>query len=213
MLFELLDEVFGSRHRQLAGVVLTDVRGRQIVDADLAREQWNFFSQVGGVGPIGVDQRHHLVGQVAFIHGPDQGFGGRIARLADDGNFLGTAQVEIHGAQQSLGSAGSLGDGGLNFDAKLRRMSFESDDLFHSHIGAMDACARGLKAAAAIIEDGGLDAFIDARYAGWDGSFGQDVLTGKLDLEAIATHAAGQPDPDPHSGRQEMLENLINRFV
>jgi len=111
-------------------------------------------------------------------------------------------------------SAGGLGSGGLNFDAKIRRQSLDPEDLFHAHIGGMDVCARGLLAAARIIEDGSFDAARDARYAGWDGDFGQAILSGSLSLADVADRAvAGNIDPAPVSGRQEALENLMNRFV
>ena len=78
---------------------------------------------------------------------------------------------------------------------------------------AMDVCARALLAAAALIEDGAFDRFTAERYAGWDGAFGKDILDGKLSLEQIAAQAADAPAPKPKSGRQEYLENLVNRFV
>ncbi|MEM7256825.1 MAG: xylose isomerase [Pseudomonadota bacterium] len=110
--------------------------------------------------------------------------------------------------------AGGFTTGGTNFDAKLRRQSIEPDDLLIAHIGGMDCCARGLKAAAAIIDDGTLDSFIDERYSGWNDAYGQSVLDGKVSLEDIAARVAEQDiNPAPVSGRQEYLENLVNRFV
>jgi xylose isomerase len=113
---------------------------------------------------------------------------------------------------QILGNGG-LGNGGFNFDAKIRRQSIDPMDLFHGHVGAMDLCARALLAAAAIIEDGTLDRFIAGRYAGWSEGQGADMLAGKLTLQQIAHLAHDAPPPQPRSGRQEYLENLINRFV
>lgn len=109
--------------------------------------------------------------------------------------------------------AGGLGGGGYNFDAKVRRQSIDPVDLFHGHVGAMDVCARALLAAARIIEDGTFDRFVDERYAGWSGGLGAEILSGKLDLAQIARHAHDATPPVPKSGRQEYLENLINRFV
>jgi xylose isomerase len=109
--------------------------------------------------------------------------------------------------------AGGIGSGGFNFDAKIRRQSIDPVDLFHGHVGAMDVCARALLAAAALIEDGAFDRFTAERYAGWDGGMGADILAGTLTLEQIAQHAADAPAPKPRSGRQEYLENLVNRFV
>jgi len=114
----------------------------------------------------------------------------------------------------SLLRMGGLTTGGVNFDAKVRRESFEPVDLFHAHIGGMDAFARGLKIAHAIIEDGRLAAFVKDRYKSWDGDLGKTVESGKAsfaDLEAYILpkgEVAGNV-----SGRQEMLENLINEFI
>lgn len=109
---------------------------------------------------------------------------------------------------------GGLKTGGTNFDAKLRRQSTDADDLLHGHIGGMDICARGLKAAAAIIEDGTYDKIVAERYSNWNGEEAQKMLNGDYNLEDIASYVeqAGV-NPEPKSGRQEYLENLINRFV
>ena len=109
--------------------------------------------------------------------------------------------------------AGGIGRGGFNFDAKVRRQSIDAVDLFHGHVGAMDVCARALLAAAALIEDGGFDRFTAERYAGWDSGLGADIMAGKLTLEQIARRAHDAPAPKPRSGRQEYLENLVNRFA
>lgn len=108
--------------------------------------------------------------------------------------------------------AGGLTTGGTNFDAKLRRQSLNAEDLIAAHVGGMDVCARGLKAAAAMLEDGGLDAALTARYAGWDSPDAQAMLNS--DLDAIFTKVeAGNVSPEPRSGQQEILENYVNRFV
>jgi len=110
--------------------------------------------------------------------------------------------------------AGGFTSGGTNFDAKLRRQSIQPDDLLIAHIGGMDCCARGLKAAAALIEDGTVDQFIDDRYSSWETSDGQQILDGKMSLEALAEKVEKEDiNPEPVSGRQEYLENQINRFV
>ncbi len=108
--------------------------------------------------------------------------------------------------------AGGLGTGGTNFDAKLRRQSLDASDLIAAHVGAMDTCARGLKAAAAMIEDGGLEAALRERYAGWDTPAGGALLQSDFDT-IFARAMAGEVDPEPRSGRQEVLENYVNRFV
>ena len=110
--------------------------------------------------------------------------------------------------------AGGLGSGGLNFDAKLRRQSLDPVDLFHGHIGAMDCCARALLAASRIIEDGELAAVVNTRYGGWDGKLGQDILNGGVSLAQLADRVLTDGlDPQPVSGRQEALENLVNRYL
>jgi xylose isomerase len=108
---------------------------------------------------------------------------------------------------------GGFTTGGLNFDAKLRRQSVARDDLFHAHIGGMDTMARALLAAAAIIESGELDEFRDARYAGWDHSFGHELLAGKHSLAALCERQLTGREPTPTSGRQEHLENLVARHI
>ena len=105
---------------------------------------------------------------------------------------------------------GGLHSGGTNFDAKVRRQSLDPADLILSHVGGMDICARALKAAAALLQDGSLEAARTARYAGWQGA--DALLKGSLD-EAAAMVLAKGLNPQPASGRQERLENLWNRFV
>ena len=110
--------------------------------------------------------------------------------------------------------AGGFTTGGFNFDAKVRRQSMEPVDLFHGHIGAVDVLARALLAAAALIEEGTLDRFVADRYAGWGTGFGAEVLAGQVSLAGAADRTVKSGlMPQPRSGRQEYLENLINRFV
>ena len=110
--------------------------------------------------------------------------------------------------------AGGFTTGGMNFDAKIRRQSIEPDDLLHAHIGSMDATARALLNAAAMMEDGALQRHVDDRYAGWDGELGRSILAGNRTLEDLAGLVEDRSlDPQPRSGRQEFLENLVNRFA
>lgn len=109
--------------------------------------------------------------------------------------------------------AGGFTTGGLNFDCKLRRQSIERDDLFRAHIGGMDTMARALLVADALITDGELDRFRTRRYAGWDGELGRQLLAGELSFEALRERAGSAPEPQPVSGRQEHLENLVNRHI
>jgi len=109
--------------------------------------------------------------------------------------------------------AGGFTTGGLNFDAKLRRQSIDPVDLFHGHIGGMDVGARALLAAEAMIADGRLASAVEERYAGWRAQLGHDIMSGSLSLEALSERVLSRNrDVEPASGRQEYLENLVNRF-
>jgi xylose isomerase len=109
---------------------------------------------------------------------------------------------------------GGLKTGGVNFDAKVRRESFEPEDLFYAHIGGMDAFARGLKIAAAIRKDGRLEKFVKERYRSWDSGIGKRIEEGKENFESLETYMLKKGEVDPNtSGRQEFLENLINEFI
>ncbi|NSY45792.1 xylose isomerase [Agrobacterium tumefaciens] len=111
-------------------------------------------------------------------------------------------------------AGGGFTNGGTNFDSKLRRQSLDPQDLLIGHIGGMDCCARGLKAAAKMIEDGALSKPLSERYAKWDAPEAQKMLRGELKLEEIATLVERQDiNPEPKSGRQEYLENVVNRYV
>ena len=108
--------------------------------------------------------------------------------------------------------AGGFTTGGTNSDAKLRRQSLDPEDLILAHLGAMDSCAAGLKAAAAMLADGRLEAARTERYAGWDSPEGQALL--HSDLAQISARVLAEDiNPEPTSGRQERLENLVNRFL
>jgi xylose isomerase len=107
-----------------------------------------------------------------------------------------------------------LAPGGVNFDAKVRRESFEPIDLFHAHIGGMDAFAAGLKIAAAIRADGELENFVKDRYSSWDSGVGAEIEAGQQDFKSLETYMLAKGDITPNvSGRQEMLEHLINRYI
>jgi xylose isomerase len=109
---------------------------------------------------------------------------------------------------------GGFTTGGVNFDAKVRRESFEPIDLFYAHIGGMDAFARGLKIAAAIRQDGRLEKFVKERYASWDGGIGAKIESGKAGFKELEAHVLKKGEAAANaSGRQEFLENLINEFI
>ena len=110
--------------------------------------------------------------------------------------------------------AGGFTTGGLNFDAKVRRQSIDKYDMFYGHIGAMDVMALSLKLAARMIEDGKLDQGLAKRYAGWKGELGQKIMTGQMSLDNIARYAEQHNlNPQHQSGRQELLENLVNTYI
>lgn len=108
---------------------------------------------------------------------------------------------------------GGFTSGGLNFDAKRRRESFEPIDLFHAHRAGMDAFARGLRAAAAIRANGTLSAFVRRRYRSWEEPLGRRIESGELTLAECERLMRDAPSPALESGRQELLEDLLTRFV
>ncbi|MGB0991108.1 MAG: xylose isomerase [Akkermansiaceae bacterium] len=108
---------------------------------------------------------------------------------------------------------GGFTTGGLNFDAKRRRESHEPEDLFHAHIGGMDAFARGLKIAHRMIEDGVPDGFIQARYESYDRGIGADIEAKTTSLDELNAHALSIDPPTLSSGRQERLENILNDYL
>ena len=109
---------------------------------------------------------------------------------------------------------GGLAPGGVNFDAKVRRESFEPVDLFHAHIGGMDAFARGLKIAARIRADGVLGDFVKDRYKSYDSGIGKKIEDGKTTFADLEKYMLEKGNADPNaSGRQEMLENIINDYL
>ena len=119
---------------------------------------------------------------------------------------------EVALAYYQILKSGGFSTGGTNFDAKLRRQSLAAEDLLAGHIGAMDICARGLKAAAAMLEDGGLETALKQRYAGWQTQEAQNMLASDFDQITARVLSEGI-NPEPKSGRQEVLENYVNRFV
>ncbi len=109
---------------------------------------------------------------------------------------------------------GGLHSGGTNFDAKVRRESIDPIDLFHAHVGGMDAFARGLKIAAAIRADGVLNDFVRQRYSTYDSGMGRRIEAGSVSLNELDTYIQESTSLTANtSGRQEMLENLINRYI
>jgi len=119
---------------------------------------------------------------------------------------------EVALAYYEIFKAGGFTSGGTNFDAKIRRQSLDPADLVAAHIGAMDICARGLKAAAAMLENGELEVARTKRYAGWDTQDSTTMLKGGL-ADCYDHVMKSGVSPKPQSGQQERLENVVNRFV
>ncbi|AQS56035.1 xylose isomerase [Novibacillus thermophilus] len=108
---------------------------------------------------------------------------------------------------------GGLGSGGLNFDAKPRRESFETDDLLYIHIVGMDSFAKGLKAAHKLIEDRVLEDFIEKRYRSFREGIGLEITSGKADFHTLEAYALQNDSIRNESGRQEMLKGMVNRYI
>ncbi|WP_299090738.1 xylose isomerase [uncultured Metabacillus sp.] len=108
---------------------------------------------------------------------------------------------------------GGLGKGGLNFDAKVRRGSFEAEDLFHAHIAGMDSFAIGLKVANKLIEDKVLDEFVDQRYSSYSEGIGLEIVEGRADFRKLEEYALQLGEIKNESGRQERLKALVNQYL
>jgi xylose isomerase len=158
---------------------------------------------------------HHEVAY-AVSHGV---FGSIDANRGDPQNGWDTDQFPNSVEEMSLIiyevlKGGGLGNGGFNFDTKLRRQSMDRADLFHGHIGGVDTLAQSLLVAAQLIEKETLSEPRDHRYSGWSGELGQRILSGAEDLSSLeALVASGAIDPAPVSGRQEQLENKVNQVI
>ena len=146
-------------------------------------------------------------------------FGSIDANRGDPQNGWDTDQFpnsvdEVTLAVYEIMKGGGFTTGGFNFDTKLRRQSIDRADLFHGHIGGIDTLARALLAAANLIEQETLSAPMESRYKGWTETLGTAILDGSKSLDGLeAMVAAGEIDPDPISGRQELLENRVNEVI
>ena len=173
---------------------------------------------------VNIEANHATLAGHSFHHevayAVDNGIFGSIdANRGDPQNGWDTDQFpnsveEMSLAMYEILRGGGFTTGGFNFDTKLRRQSLDRVDLFHGHIGAIDTLAQSLLVAARLIEEGSLEAARDSRYAGWSEGLGTEILDGGLslaDLEQKVTD--GEIDPTPVSGRQEELENLVNRSL
>lgn len=134
--------------------------------------------------------------------------------LGWDTDQFNTDVRELTLAMTSILRAGGLGSGGFNFDAKLRRPSTDLDDLFHAHIGGMDAYALAFKLAKRILAEGKFETFLQERYASFDTGFGRDIEAGKMDFRKLEKLVLGKlGEPTQRSGKQEYLENLLARYL
>ena len=134
--------------------------------------------------------------------------------LGWDTDQFNTDVKELTLAMVSILKAGGLGTGGFNFDAKLRRPSIDPDDLFHAHIGGMDAYALAFKLARRILADGKFEQFVADRYSSFDVGYGKDIEKRRVGFNELSKLALGKlGEPTPRSGKQEYLENLLNTYL
>jgi xylose isomerase len=173
---------------------------------------------------VNIEGNHATLAGHSFHHevayAIDNGIFGSIdANRGDPQNGWDTDQFPNSVEEMSLVmyeilSGGGFTTGGFNFDTKLRRQSMDRLDLFHGHIGGIDTLARSLLVAARLLEDGKLEAARVARYSGWGDELGSSILGGETDLRGLeARVSSGKLNPSPVSGRQEDLENLVNRAI
>jgi xylose isomerase len=182
-------------------------------------ERYDLMGQVH----VNIEVNHATLSGHDFAHevalAVDAGtFGSIDANAGDDrlgwdvDRFPVSVEAMTLGMYQIL-QGGGFDTGGLMFDAKLRRQSIARDDLFHGHIGGMDTMARSFLAAHAMIEDGALSGPMADRYAGWDSELGDGIMSGSHSLADLRDRAMTSGEIDRVSGRQEMLENLVARYI
>ena len=173
---------------------------------------------------VNIEQNHAMLAKHSFEHEIELAlalgiFGSLDINRGDNQVGWDTDQFAMNVPEMVLAfyplvKAGGFTTGGLNFDAKIRRQSLDADDLLHGHIGSMDACARAWEIATKMVGDGALEKHVTARYSGWDKPENKKMLDGKTTLSDIAARVAkSEPNPQPRSGKQEYLENLINRYM
>jgi xylose isomerase len=172
---------------------------------------------------LNIEVNHATLAQHTFQHelqvAANAGMLGSIdANRGDYQNGWDTDQFpnnlyELAEAMLVILEAGGLQGGGVNFDAKTRRNSTDLEDLFHAHIGGMDAFARALLVANDIMEKSEYLELRKARYQSFDSGKGKDFENGKLTLEALSDYAHKHGEPRQISGRQELFENIVNQFI
>ena len=172
---------------------------------------------------LNIEANHATLANHTFAHelqvAADAGLLGSIdANRGDSQNGWDTDQFptnvyDIVEALMVILSSGGLGRGGINFDAKVRRTSTDLEDLFIGHIGAMDAFARGLEVAAALLENSAVSKIRAQRYQSFDHGLGQQFAQGALTLSQLRDYASDLPLVPATSGKQELLENVINQYL
>ena len=172
---------------------------------------------------LNVEVNHATLAGHTFTHelqvAVDAGLLGSIdANRGDYQNGWDTDQFpndinELTEAMLVILQAGGFKGGGINFDAKIRRNSTDAVDLFHAHIGGMDAFARALLTADSILNKSDFKQLRKERYATFDSGKGKEFEEGKLSLEDLRTYAIENGEPAIKSGKQEYFENIINRFI
>ena len=116
-------------------------------------------------------------------------------------------------AMYEILKAGGIAPGGLNFDSKVRRASFEEEDLFLSYIAGMDTFAKGLKVAYKLLQDGVLEDFVAKRYASFTEGIGKEIVQGNVGFKELEAYALKQAPIVNVSGRQEWLETVVNQYI
>ena len=172
---------------------------------------------------INIEVNHATLAGHTFTHelqaAADAGVLGSIdANRGDYQNGWDTDQFpnninELAEAMLIILDAGGIQGGGINFDAKIRRNSTDMEDLFHAHIGGMDAFARALVVADKVLQHSGYSKFRQERYASYDNGKGREFEQGKLTLDDLRSYALENGEPETRSGKQEWLENMINRYI
>ncbi len=193
-----------------------DFDAATVLDFLRAYDLWDYFSlniEANHATLAGHSFEHDLT--VASLNGK---LGSIDANVGDpllgwDTDQFPTDPVMCARAMLVVLKQGGIGKGGFNFDAKLRRGSFDENDLFYAHISGMDTFARGLTAAHQIIEDGVLDHFIEKRYASYGEGIGKQIISGRESFDSLEQWILKKGEPAFKSGRQEMLENIVSSYV
>lgn len=172
---------------------------------------------------LNIEANHATLASHSFAHelqiAADQNMLGSIdanrgdAQNGWDTDYFPTDLYDAIYAMMILLENGGIGAGGLNFDAKIRRNSTDLEDLFIAHIGGMDTFARGLLIANDVLTKSEYETLKAKRYASYDSGAGKKFEDGQMSLEDLRAHAIQAGEPTPVSGKQEMLENLINQYI